>query len=156
MFLGLHFVGQRLQMLYLGSAGATLPVWGLQALMLLLPWGSHCISPSMSVLAVLSAISTSWSSHAPFSWCWCVLGLPYHSLMPSSVCCLSVWDLKSQRSLALLFSTTCGGKSHQDLGTSGRVRGLVLPWWFPFLLLICMYIYIYIWYCSGKIYWPVS
>lgn len=42
--------------------------------------------------------------------------------------CLSVWNLKSHRSLAVLFPTPYGGVSHEDLGSFNPYLGYGFQW----------------------------
>ncbi len=76
-------------MLFLGFAGATLPVWGLQPRGLQSPLGPQL--PSLPTTTMSGWLATT---------------------------ILSVWIWKSHRILARSFSTTFGGVFHLDLGTS--------------------------------------
>ena len=62
----------------------------------------------------LVVASSSTSTLSVFFWCLSITTVS--GWLASS--CLSVWNLKSHRTLALVFSTTFSGVYHQDLGTS--------------------------------------
>lgn len=109
----------------LKSAGATLPVCVTIRDVPVPP--SPWISPSTSVVVVPSAPGTSRSSRAPSSLSSCQLGssrLSQPCMSATAVSawlassCLSVWNLKSHRIFALLFSTTVSGVSLRDSETS--------------------------------------
>ncbi len=89
-------------MLFLGSAGATLPVWGLQPRGLQSPLGPQL--PSLPTTTMSGWLATT---------------------------ILSVWIWKSHRIFALSFSTTFGGVFHLYLGTSSPYSAQMLRYTIP-------------------------
>lgn len=89
-----------------------------QSLSLLLPLGILWTLISTPVPSVPSTSPTSCLPHesqllssVPPQPKLCLVGWP-------AAVCLSVWNMKSQRTLALLFSATFKGVSYWELGTS--------------------------------------
>lgn len=109
-----HTSAQRPLMLFPESAGAILPVLGLQFLVFILPLGPLCSLLSTSAPAVPSAPDIPLFSDAPSSSCCCLLFLvSYHYVLLVGKQVLFCLEPKVPQDLSAVVSTF-GGVSHYD------------------------------------------